>query len=367
MTTPAVYEINCDIQILEIVHNTIDQTLSPIELTRNIITVPAEGYNWVSPNIAYYKSSGLSNAARDETDDNLVRQYMWFPTIGLVQENSLMDLMFKINNNKKINGFIIKNILPDLYKLGFVLSEFPPFARSVLNDTFTSYNKYFMSPYAEFLYGNTYNSANQTNANAEIHKFINFIFIMAQYCYNWKQIQYSVRLSINNIIDGVSLSDSKFKNICNFILSHDLENEFSKTPSWKRLETPLLPILVTYAQKMRRIEEALIINDLLSGKKSVNNALIITLRNPDISKDEIKMLITPFKNTIGGGVPLNEETMTPPQQVAVPLTRYSRRSVKKSSTRKKTGSKIKIGGKRKISKSKKYKKQKKGKSMKKYY
>ena len=311
MNSQLIEQIICDITVLEFVPNTINPNLPPMELRRSMITVPVEGYNWVSPKCVYYKSSGISNASTDKPDERLVRQYMWFPTVGLVQQNSLIDLMFKCIGSEKINGFFIKNLRVDLrtlYESGVL--TLTNFETKILDGIFGSYNKYVVSPYLEFL-REVMPSTTVTNEifNTEIALFNVFISIMSQYCYNWKQVQYSVRVSSRNIVNDVTLLMSKFKNVCLFILNYDLEGEFGRTPTWKKLETPLTPISVTFSQTMHSSGDPIVINNLLSNQLAVNNELIITPQNPDMSKEDIKTIMTPFKNTLILGKPFVEETV----------------------------------------------------------
>jgi hypothetical protein len=364
MDQPPIEEPICDITVLEFVPNTINPTLPPMRLERNIITLPVEGYQWVSQRCVYYKSSGMSNASTDDEDKMLIRKYMWFPILGLVQPNSLIDLMFKsigsIGSIKK-NGVFIKNIRVDLRSLyNGNVNTLTNFESKILDARFNSYDtRFFVSTYLDFL-REIMPGANVSKEffDTEIKIFNKFIGVMSQYCYNWKQLQYSVRLSYNNIVDTVPLLTSIFKNACLFILNYDLQNEFSVILSlWVKLDTQLTPITITFSQTMQTIEDPIVINNILLRKLAVNEELIITPQNPTISKEEIKTKINPFKGTLILGTPFtNTVTVSTPTRVV------------KVSKKKKQGTKV--GGKNKISKSKKNKKQKthkKRKSVKKIH
>lgn len=369
MDQPPIEELICDITVLEFVPNTINPTLPPMRLERNIITVPVQGYQWVSQRCVYYKSSGMSNASTDDEDKMLIRKYMWFPILGLVQLNSLIDLMFKsigsIGSIKK-NGFFIKNIRVDLGSLyNGNVNTLTNFESKILDATFNSYDtRFFVSTYLDFL-REIMPGANVSKEffDTEIKIFNKFIGVMSQYCYNWKQVQYSVRLSYNNIVDTVPLLTSIFKNACLFILNYDLQDEFSVISSlWVKLGTQLTPITITFSQTMQTIEDTIVINNLLLRNLAVNEELIITPQNPTISKEEIKTKINPFRRTLISGTPFtNTVTVSTPTTVAIilPNNTNSREQrseglVKKVSKKNKPGSKK--GGKNKISKSKKSKK-----------
>jgi hypothetical protein len=377
MDQPPIEELICDITVLEFVPNTINPTLPPMRLERNIITVPVQGYQWVSQRCVYYKSSGMSNASTDDEDKMLIRKYMWFPILGLVQLNSLIDLMFKsigsIGSIKK-NGFFIKNIRVDLGSLyNGNVNTLTNFESKILDATFNSYDtRFFVSTYLDFL-REIMPGANVSKEffDTEIKIFNKFIGVMSQYCYNWKQVQYSVRLSYNNIVDTVPLLTSIFKNACLFILNYDLQDEFSVISSlWVKLGTQLTPITITFSQTMQTIEDTIVINNLLLRNLAVNEELIITPQNPTISKEEIKTKINPFRRTLISGTPFtNTVTVSTPTTVAIilPNNTNSREQrseglVKKVSKKNKPGSKK--GGKNKISKSKKSKKSKKCKNKK---
>ena len=386
MEYPPIEEAICDITVSEFVPNTINPTLPPMRLERKIITVPVEGYNWVSQRCAYYKSSGMSNASTDDNDKILIRKYMWFPILGLVQENSLIDSMFKSIKSEKDPGYFIKNIRVDLRTLyNGNLNSLTNFESSILDATFNSYDtRFFVSTYLDFL-SEIMPGANVSKEffDTEIKIFNKFIGVMSQYCYNWKQVQYSVRLSYNNIVDTVPLLTSIFKNACLFILNYDLQDEFSAISSlWVKVETPLTPIRITFSETMQTIEDPILINNLLLRKLAVNKELIITPQNPTISTEEIKTKLYPFRRTVILGEPFVNTTTLP--TLAIPLEtipletipvkaiRSSKRLAAKAITPSKVGSKL--GGKNKMSKPKKQKTKdkrqkthKKRKSVKKSY
>ena len=377
-------EAICDITVSEFVPNTINPTLPPMRLERNIITVDVKGYNWVSQRCAYYKSSGMSNASTDDNDKILIRKYMWFPILGLVQENSLIDSMFKSIKSEKDPGYFIKNIRVDLRNLyNGNLNSLTNFESSILDATFNSYDNRFFDPtylvfLREIMQGT---NVSKDVFDAEIKNFNKFIAVMSQYCYNWKQVQYSVRLSYNNIVDTVPLSSSIFNNACLFILNYDLQDEFSAISSlWVKVEPPLTPIRITFSETMQTIEDPILINNLLLRKLAVNEELIIIPQNPTISTEEIQTKLYPFRRTVILGTPFtNTATVSTHTAVATETSQVDNllgnqeanlqgnqlltetaiqpqrtpNKVVKASKNKRPGSKK--GGKNKISKSKKYK------------
>ena len=134
--------IICDTEAIEIVTSTIEGQ-EPLVLRRKMITIPVEGYNWISPSIAYYKSSSLSNTLSDKDFERKIRKYMWFPTIGLIQENSLIKNALRISKDPKENGFIIKYI----YKVFTLIRNKPEVFYPMLNyfllyQNFAAYNKF---------------------------------------------------------------------------------------------------------------------------------------------------------------------------------------------------------------------------------
>lgn len=73
-----------------------------------IIDVPLQ-YNWVSPTISFFQSSGRSG---DNSLENELRRDTWFPTIGLLVEGSSLYTHLRSvdeeNTNMYTNGYIIK-------------------------------------------------------------------------------------------------------------------------------------------------------------------------------------------------------------------------------------------------------------------
>lgn len=229
---------------------------------------------------------------------------MWFPTIGLIQENSLIKNALRISKDPKENGFIIKYI----YKVFTLIRNKPEVFYPMLNyfllyQNFAAYNKFIISPYLEWLgyrYDNYY-SKNQAKTTELINKFRDFVFVMTQYCYNWKQIQDSLRLSLENVVDGIKLIDSEFKDICLFILSHNLKDEFKGVVATK-IETnpnPISKITVVFAKEMTTSsEDPSVINEHLHKIGAINYNLLIEPISPDTSEEDIKAAITPYYNTM---------------------------------------------------------------------
>jgi hypothetical protein len=298
---PAAYlEITCNTEYIEIVQPN-EEGLQPMVLKRKFITIPVEGYNWITPSIAYYKSSALSNAATDSDFKRKLRAYMWFPTIGLMQENSLIDNVYKSIRNTKPQGFIIKNVPTDLSNAGWRVRQSP--FDYFYSPAFTAYSRYIISPYLIWL-GYSYdpkNPAITAITSKKIQDFQNFMDIMRQYCYNWKQIQDAVRLSLENTVDGIKLEVSEeYGDICKFILSHTLTSQ-KLDASTTLTECTLMPKMkVNIAQEMSiSSEDVLLLNGHLLSVDALNENLLIT---PPNSTEDIKKQFDPYFMTMTLGV-----------------------------------------------------------------
>jgi hypothetical protein len=233
-------EIDCTVELLE-------DTPSGVPVVRPVIIIPVEGYNWISYQIAYYKSSGLSNAEIGKEFETLVRKFMWFPTIGLLTDKktliSTLMAMTMTETTHHNPGYILKypNII--FSKYGFKRG-YQSFLNYFLRPPFTSVTPQYgmVSPYLTFVYSTnrerfataltkienkkSFSPDETTTANQLIAQFNIFLNVMCQYCYNWKQIQDSIRLSVGNNVNGVSLMQSELAPICLFILQCELKNEF---------------------------------------------------------------------------------------------------------------------------------------------
>jgi hypothetical protein len=231
-----------------------------------------------------------------------------------------------------------------------------------------------VSPYLEFLRGISSTTVTKEYFTQEMGLFGLFIGIMSGYCYNWKQVQYSIRISSNTMVDGVTLLDSKFKNVCNFSLNHNLLNEFGQGEvSWEKLAIPLTPILITFSQPTPRPIASHDVNYLLSRRFAVNNALIMTPQKSDMSPEDIKSGLKPFENTMIFGQPFVNTTTLPtlaipleaiPLETTIPLKAIPLkgdnpiRSSKRLAAKAKNRPVSKWGGKNKMSKTKKTKNKK---------
>ena len=293
---------------------------------RPLIYINVRGYNWISEYIAYYKSSSTSNAMDDNDMERRIRKYMWFPILGTIQDNTLIQKEFIEANDPKIDGYLVKYISPIFKKLIktplqlFFLNWGIPGHH--MNGRLWSYTKYSddISPYVKFIYKkNNYTEVKAHHKDmvvfSEIEKFSNFLKVLTNYCYNWKQIQYSIRLSLDNVVDGVRLIDSEFKQMCEFILYHDFDNEFDKNPKLIPI-TPLTKITVIHAinskpfptwntsdfESLQQYESSQDINAFLLTAGAINYGLMMK----QVNAVEEPELIKPYFDTLYYGKQYNE-------------------------------------------------------------
>jgi hypothetical protein len=157
----------------------------------------------------------------------------------------------------------------------------------LLSPKFKVYSQYLeLCPYTEFLHGPIYDGTKSKERRDEIQSFVNFIALMCIYCYNWRQIQDSIRLSIDNEVDKIFLLDSKFGNICSFILHYDLIDECG-SPHFVKRSSPLEKIVTSRLELMRHpdgdkpTEETFMLDDpeqinrYLLGQEAINYDLMI--------------------------------------------------------------------------------------------
>ena len=288
--------VTCNTETIEIVPP--PEGKPPLILRRRIVTIPVEGrYEWISPSIAYYKSSSLSNAPDDSPFQKKIRKYMWFPTIGLIQDNSLIKNALRIGGYPTNNGFIVKYI-HQVFELFNKTAHFPKSFDYVLSTNFKLLTKWAISPYLKWL-GYKYKS-NDPVALALIQDFIEFVYVMIQYCYNWTQIQDALRLSLENDVDGVKLIDSEFKDICLFILSHELKDEFTGyLAEIVPKPGPISKITVVFAEQMTTSSNnSSTINAHLNSVGAINYNLLIEQIPPGTPDKEIKTLMIPYYETM---------------------------------------------------------------------
>lgn len=242
------------IHTVNILENVKSSTGGPdLEIKRPLVIIPVEGYNWISENIAYYKSSSMSNQKNDRGSETKIRKYMWFPTPGLLEEGSFLFQLYKQYNDENggdfmpVEGYIVKYIAPifSLYKKFVSKLRYPPssnqfFSNYLYYQNFSGYSPpSLIPPYLEFINFEEKQKAKGVTAGAKqkegvklINNFMEFINVMTQYCYNWKQIQDAVRLSWYETVrdeteNDITLAESEFKDICAFILNYDIENQFN--------------------------------------------------------------------------------------------------------------------------------------------
>jgi hypothetical protein len=320
-----------------------------VEVVRPLIVIPVEGYNWITPRIAYYKSSGSSNARTDTQLKELIRKYMWFPTIMIFADkgDTLIQEMMRIStpDAKFADGYILKYPSPIFSIYGHnrsVQTGSVAFYRQPFTDTLPQYgtlsiylkqnaqfNEYFKNrvkfPKEE---GNT--------ARDELTDFQTFIGVMYQYCYNWKQIQDSIRLSLNTITqEGQQLTvnektihqDTKLMRMCDFVLTHVIDHEFTQNPSIREMteEENIIfsrnNIRVIYEESLVRTDCPKSIKHFLSFNSAINEILCDTSvpASKHYNNNKIKEMFRPYYDTMYFGKELSHEHMyeslhTPPEE-----------------------------------------------------
>jgi hypothetical protein len=281
-------EIYCSTEIIE------RDEGSGYEVARPLIFIPVEGYNWISHEVAYYKSSGQSNTLTDTDFKTRVRKFMWFPTIGLLSENSFMAELMSQTEQPHNPGYILKYINLVFKNYGMKKST-QPFWNYFLRPPFTSTTSEYgmVSPYLQFINFENILSKMKSNqrlkaderarAVTKINEFTDFLTVMTNYCYNWRQIQDSIRLSVNNKVDGVDLFSSDLADICNFILQSHLINEYNSNTVDLQLTTEKLPFFnVEYvpSEVLLRSENDKQINSFLLYNSAINYELMIKKYEP---------------------------------------------------------------------------------------
>jgi hypothetical protein len=199
-----------------------------------------------------------------------IREYMWFPTLGFLIKDTVVDGLLLSNGLNKPKGFIVKNIdeyLENEYlkKIGKTMKTIPPyFIHAIMKGGYTEL-KFWLKNKHEQLY------KHHLQLNAQLSEIIN---ILTQYCYNWKQVQDSIRLSYN----AIPAEDTYFKILCDFILEHTIENEYEKSKA-KLIEDTHEKEYYDIVPKTKRLPEtsvAVKLNKYLLKKHALNELMFST-------------------------------------------------------------------------------------------
>jgi hypothetical protein len=342
LATPAAFEgetIYCTTKYLEYL-NAPDKP--KVEVVRPLIVIPVEGYHWITPRIAYYKSSGSSNAGTDNKLKQLIRKYMWFPTIMIFTErdDTLIRKIMKIStpDAKFADGYILKYPSPIFSKYGpnqSVQMGSVAFYRQPFIDISPQYGM--LSPYLklDILYSKYLETRTRLpqehakQAATKLEDFQTFIGVMYQYCYNWKQIQDSIRLSLNTFtqegeklkVNDIQLDENvELMDMCNFVLTHVIVNEFTRDPSIREMTAPEKikfsrnNIRVIYEESLVRTDCPKSIINFLFYNSAINERLCETSvpASKHYNNDEIKEMFRPYYDTMYLGKELSYENMFEP-------------------------------------------------------
>lgn len=188
-----------------------------------VIKVPSQ-YNWLTPNISFFQSSGRSN---DNAAQNDLRRNAWFPTIGLlIQDSPLYKYLREKdldNANMYTNGYIIKlNVLTKI--LGVPHTSWKWISAYQTNLSWL--NNKATENYSVF------NELATTLSQKEI---ADLGFFLLDYFKFWWQIQISAQLN-----GGIWV---KYPGLRFIALNYDI-TEYAMSPEFKKRETPLEDIYV---------------------------------------------------------------------------------------------------------------------------
>tara|TARA_B110000971_G_scaffold57078_1_gene58104 strand:+ start:3107 stop:4132 length:1026 start_codon:yes stop_codon:yes gene_type:complete len=267
-----------------------------------IVPVPTH-INWLTPNLAFYQSTGRSNS----DPNNELREHAWFPTIGLLNENSTLQNFFQQTNpdNSYPAGLIIKMI--SLNKV-FDYNSWAWYGGIVrdlqlMNSTNEKIQQlsilYTLSP--------------EISADVLVHVF-NFLL---DYFNFWWQIQISAQLN-----GGLW---KKYTALRKFVLNYDL-TEYSRDPpfdknvkvqpTWipphlvKRL-TPLETISISYTDGVNTRDDSAPENSDEINQYLINNHAFFDFSNMTLPVKKIRNRLinnTPQELT-GGQTPRRKKSI----------------------------------------------------------
>ena len=191
-----------------------------------VIKVPSQ-YNWLTPNISFFQSSGRSNNNENQND---LRRNAWFPTIGLlIQDSALYKYLREIdldNSQMYTNGYIIKlNALTKI--LGVSHTSWKWISAYQINLSWL--NNKATASYSLF------NELSKTLSQNEIADLGFFLF---DYFKFWWQIQISAQLN-----GGIW---EKYPALRFIALNYDI-TEYAVSPEFKKRVAPLEDIHVNFS------------------------------------------------------------------------------------------------------------------------
>lgn len=183
-----------------------------------VLKVPSQ-YNWLTPNISFFQSSGRSN---DNAAQNDLRRNAWFPTIGLlIQDSPLYKYLREKdldNANMYTNGYIIKlNVLTKILGVAHTSWKWV----SAYQTNLSWLNNKATENYSVF------NELATTFSQKEI---ADLGFFLLDYFKFWWQIQISAQLN-----GGIW---EKYPGLRYIVLNYDI-TEYAASPEFKKRSVPL--------------------------------------------------------------------------------------------------------------------------------
>lgn len=188
------------------------------------INVPPP-YNWLTPNISFFQSSGRSS---ENLLENELRRDTWFPTIGLLIDNSTLYSQLRLNDMENINmytnGYIIKlNALSKIFKVAYTTWKWI----GVYQTNLGWLNVKSIAKDSIFI--------TLVSSKEQYDQMLNLGFFIFKYCIFWWQVQISAQLN-----GGIWKKHPELREI---VLNYDI-NEYDANPRFIKRETPLPEIHV---------------------------------------------------------------------------------------------------------------------------
>lgn len=186
-----------------------------------VIKVPSQ-YNWLTTNISFFQSSGRSN---DNASQNDLRRNAWFPTIGLLMQDSPLYIYLREKDvdNAQIytNGYIIKlNTLTKILDVQYTswkwISVYQTNLSWLNNKTTASFS--------------LFNELSKTLSQKEIS---DLGFFLLDYFKFWWQIQISAQLN-----GGIW---EKYPGLRSIVLNYDI-TEYAVCPNYPEFKKRLAPL-----------------------------------------------------------------------------------------------------------------------------
>jgi len=239
------------------------------ETYRPFVTVNAPK-KWPVKKMAFYKSTGTSN----DDGKNEYRQGTWFPTLGLLLENSTLytDLITGEDGHKYTPDCILKrSVFSKIFKQYLANWDINVVREMTYN---VKANIYYKIP--EYL---KMKISSSKKIEDEVTKVQVFCGVLADYCQYWWQVQISARLG-----EGYWKNVPEFKE---FVLSYDYDDYIGKnnTLFTKRL-TSLSMINIEYNADANRKDDAIKVMEVLKKE----NAIIMELLYGDYKEHKTELL-----------------------------------------------------------------------------